>query len=65
VTLDQYVTAGAAIAAAGVSWWNHRKIQEVHVLVNQQLTDVMDKLTTRTAERDTLQKEADDHSSKD
>lgn len=60
MTLIQWVTAIGVIFAAVVSWLNHRRIQEVHVLVNSQLHEVIQKLETRTRERDTLQQEKDE-----
>lgn len=58
--LATWVTAAIALIAAIVSYMNHRRIAEVHVLVNNQLDAVMTKLNERTAERDILQKEKDD-----
>ncbi len=49
------VSAVAALAAVGVSYVNHRRIGEVHVLVNAQLEKVMVRLDTVTGERDSLQ----------
>lgn len=60
MTVLQWVTAVGVIFAAVVSWFNHRRIQEVHVLVNSQLHEVMQELVTRTQERDTLQQEKDE-----
>lgn len=44
-----------ALTAAYVSI--RRDIQSVHVLVNKQLSDVMDRLTLMTADRDSLKNE--------
>jgi hypothetical protein len=35
--LAALATAGAAIIAAGVSYWNTRKIREVHVSINSRM----------------------------
>ena len=41
----ELATAVAAIAAVAVSFWNNRKIQQVHILFNSR----MDQLLTLTA----------------
>lgn len=37
----QTFTAIAAIVAAGVSFWNTRKINEIHVIINSRLTELL------------------------
>lgn len=54
MTLATIISAVAAIVAASLGAWNRAKIQEVHVLVNAQLSEVMAKLEKVTAERDHL-----------
>jgi hypothetical protein len=55
------IAAIGSVAAAYISIQNRKKIQEVHVLVNQQLTDVMDRLKIVTQERDDLDPEKGPH----
>lgn len=53
------VSAIAAIATVVVSLLNRKKIQEVHVLVNNQLDEVMSKLVVSQAQTKALQDEKD------
>lgn len=50
-------TALPAVVAAILGVVNRKKIQEVHVLVNSQLSEVVASLKQRTEERDKLQAE--------
>lgn len=53
------VSAIAAIATVVVSLLNRKKIQEVHVLVNNQLDEVMSKLVISQNHAESLQKKLD------
>jgi hypothetical protein len=57
-----YVTAGAALLAAVIGFVNRRSIKQVHVLVNSNLTKVMEKLgieQNRTSQLTDTLKDAD------
>jgi hypothetical protein len=56
------LSAIAAIATVIVSLLNRKKIQEVHVLVNNQLDEVMGRLVVSQEQTRVLQKEKDDAS---